>query len=100
MNTTRGNFEGYTKKKVKASHEAYKIRGHTGNIFERDLARVVCNQSVMNCDITLRALSNANEIFGPHLPSVRGETVLRQSQKGLLPREYESLGISNTFKSL
>ena len=52
VNIMRGNFKGYTKTKVKAAHEAYKARGRTGNISEGDLARVVRNQSVMNCGIT------------------------------------------------
>ena len=66
---------------MKAAHKAYKARDHTGYISERDLVRVVCNQSVMNYDITARALSNATEIFGLHLAGVRGKIVRRKPDR-------------------
>ena len=59
---------------MKAAHEAYKARDHTGNTSERDLAGVVRNQLVMNCDITPRALSNATGFFGFHFLGVRGNS--------------------------
>ena len=72
-NTMRGSFEVYTKTEVKAAQEAYKARGRTSSISEQDLACVVRNQLLMNYDITPRALTT--EIFGPHLPGVRGKQV-------------------------
>ena len=71
---------------MKAAHEAYKAMGRTDNISERDLARVVRNQSVMNCDITPRALSNANETFGPHLPGIRGKTLRKKPERVITER--------------
>ena len=101
VDTVSGNFEGYTKTEVKAAHEAYKARGHTGNIPEQDLACVVHNQSVVNCDITPRALSNATEIFGPYLPGVRGKSVRRKLDRVItdricIPRDFQRIQQSVT----
>ena len=47
---------------------------------------MVRNQSVMNCDITPRALSNANDFFGPRIPGVRGETVRQKPERVITER--------------
>ena len=87
---------------MKAAHEAYKARGRTGNIYMQDLACVVRNQLVTNCDINPRALSNETEIIGPHLPDIRGNTVKRKPNRVITnqiqtPRDFQRFQNYVTF---
>ncbi len=73
MNTVRGNFEGYTPHEVERAREARRIQGMIANPAEREFARMVREQLLTNCPVTVRDVDNANRIFGPDLANLRGK---------------------------
>jgi hypothetical protein len=75
MQTVHGNYEGYTKQEVLRAKEARRAQALLGNLSEKDYRGMVSSNMIENCPISTSDVSNARTIFGPDLPSVRGETV-------------------------
>ena len=75
VQTVRGNYEGYTKRKVLKAKEARRAQAMMGNPSEKDYKTMVSNNLIPECPITSTDITNARAIFGPDLPSVRGKTV-------------------------
>ena len=75
VQTVRGNYEGYTKRKVLKAKEARRAQAVMGNPSKKDYKTMVSNNLIPECPITPTDISNARVIFGPDLPSVRGKTV-------------------------
>ncbi len=73
VNTVRGNFEGYTCHEVERVREARRIQGMIANPTERKFAGMVHEQLLTNCPVTVCDVDNANQIFGPDLPNLRGK---------------------------
>jgi hypothetical protein len=75
VNTVRGNFEGYTCRKVERAREAQCIQGMIANPTEREFAGMVCEQLLTNCPVTVCDVDKANQIFGPDVANLRGKTI-------------------------
>ena len=78
VQTVRSNYEGFTKKDIKAAKAARKLQGMIGSPSEKDYGGMVSSNMIKNCPIDSTDVSNARAIFGPDLASVRGETVRRK----------------------
>jgi hypothetical protein len=48
--------------------------GHPTN---HDFLGMVCDGIISNCPVTVNAVTNAHQIFGPDLAGIRGRTVRR-----------------------
>jgi hypothetical protein len=77
VQTVRGNFEGYTKCKIIQAKEARKAQAMIGNPSKKDFKGLVSNHLVSKCPITYADITNAHQIFGSNLASIRGEMVHR-----------------------
>ena len=75
VQTVRSNYEGFTKKDIKAAKAAHKLQGMIGILIEKGYGGMVSSNMIKNCPIDSTDVSNAHAIFGPDLASVRGETV-------------------------
>jgi hypothetical protein len=75
VQTVRGNYEGYTKRKVLRAKEARRGQALLGNPSKKDYQSMVGSNMIENCPISTSDVSNAHVIFGPDLASVRGKTV-------------------------
>ena len=75
VNTVRSNYEGFTKKYIKAAKAARKLQGMIGIPSEKDYGGMVSSNVIKNCPIDSTDVSNARAIFVPDLASVRGKTV-------------------------
>jgi hypothetical protein len=53
VNTVRGNFEGYTCRKVERAREAQCIQGMIANPTEREFAGMVHEQLLNSCPVTV-----------------------------------------------
>ncbi len=87
VQTVRNNYEGFTKEEVRqaiAAREAQALMAHPSDEALKHL--VSSTNAVRNLDITVPAISNARDIFGPDLGAVRGKTV-RQRPSAVRP-EY------------
>jgi hypothetical protein len=73
----QGNYLGYTKKDVLKAKEACRAQGMIGKPSKKDYEGVVSGNLITNCPITTSDISNAREMFGPDLTSIRGKTVRR-----------------------
>ena len=56
-----------------AAHEAHAMMVHPSDMMLKHLVR--STYAVKNLDITVPAITNARQLFGPNLRGVRGETV-------------------------
>ena len=72
------NYEGFTKKDIKAAKAARKLQGMISIPSEKDYGGMVSSNMIKNCPIDSTDVSNARAIFGPYLASVRGKTVQRK----------------------
>ena len=75
VQTVRSNYEGFTKKDIKAANAARKLQDMIGSPSEKDYGRMVSSNMIKNCPIDSTDVSNARTIFGPDLASVRGKTI-------------------------
>ena len=75
VQTVRQNYEGFTKKEVLQAKEARRAMGLIGNPSKNDFKGLVSNNMITNCPVTTAAITNARNIFGKDLASVRGKTV-------------------------
>ena len=86
VQTVRSNYEGFTKKDIKAAKAARKLQGIIGSLSEKDYGGMVSSNMIENCPIHSTDVSNTRAIFLPDLASVRGETV-RSKPKSIV-EEY------------
>jgi hypothetical protein len=75
VQTVRGNYEGYTKREIKQATETHKAQAMVGNPSKKDFKGMVSSHLITNCPITHTNVTNACQIFGPDLASIRGKTV-------------------------
>ncbi len=75
IQTVRQNYKGFTKKEVLQAKEARRAMGMIGNPSESNFKGLVSNSMITNCPMTTTAITNAQNIFGKDLASVRGKTV-------------------------
>ena len=75
VQTVRSNYEGFTKKYIKAAKAARKLQVIIGSPGEKDYGGMVSINMIKNYPIDSTDVSNARAIFGPDLASVRGKTV-------------------------
>ena len=78
VHRVRRNYEGFTKKNIKAAKAARKLQGMIGSPSENDYGGMVSSNMIKNCPIYSTDVSNARAIFVPDLASVRGKTVRRK----------------------
>ena len=78
VQTVRSNYEGFTKKDIKAPKAARKLQGMIGSPSEKDYGGTVSGNMIKNYPIDSTDVSNARAIIGAYLASVRGETVRRK----------------------
>ena len=102
VNTVRRNVKGYSTRQAQAAQEAYTAQSRTANQSERDFNLMVRTGSLRNCPVTPKALSDAKDIFGPHLPGVRGKTVRQpptrvNTDTVSIPRDFQRLHKSVTL---
>ncbi len=74
IKTVRNNYEGFTKKEIALANEARKAMAKIGHPTEREFTKMVRHKMITNCPITAKDIANANKIFGPDLPGMRGKT--------------------------
>ena len=78
VQTVRSNYEGLTKKDIKAAKAARKLQGMIGSPSEKDYGGMVSSNIIKNFPIDSTDVSNTRAIFGPYLACVRGKTVRRK----------------------
>ena len=75
VQTVRSNYEGFTKKDVKAAKAARKLQGMIGSPSEKDYGGTVSSNMIKKIPIDSTGVSNARTVFVPDLASVIGKTV-------------------------
>jgi hypothetical protein len=74
VNTARGNFEGYTRHKIKKAQEARRLQGMIWKPTKQEFAGMVREKLIANCPVTVQDVHNANQFFGLDLANLRGKT--------------------------
>jgi hypothetical protein len=74
VNTVQGNFEGYTRHKIKKAQEAKRLQGMIGNPTKQEFVGMVHEKLITNRPVTVQDVHNANRIFGPDLANLRHKT--------------------------
>ena len=62
---------------AKASQRALGIAGYPS---EQDFTNMVSSNMIVNCPVTPNYIKNANNIFGPDVPSMKGKSVRRRTE--------------------
>ena len=75
VQTFRENFEGFTKKEIKAAKITQKYQIMIGNPYEREYTSMAINNRIPKFPIIDYGATNYNIIFGPNLAGNRGKTV-------------------------
>ena len=93
VQTVRNNFEGFTKREVEKAKLARLAAGRLGHPSARDMEYLVSNKSLSDMPFDLKALRDADTLFGPNIAAVRGKTV-RQAPRHVatdfvaIPRDF------------
>ncbi len=77
VQTVMDNLEGYTAREIEDVPAAQAAQAMLGHPMGRDFLGMVHANLIDNCPVTKSAVINANQIFGPDLAGVRGQTVRR-----------------------
>ena len=72
-NMVEENCEGFTCQEYKGAKAARRVLGLMGYPSEWDFSNMVSSKMIMNCPVTFRDIKNANKIFGPDVPSMKGK---------------------------
>ncbi len=64
---------GFTRRKVKEAQKACKMQAMLGHPTDRDFLGMVHGGMISNCPVTVNAVTNAHQIFGPDHAEVGGE---------------------------
>jgi hypothetical protein len=72
-----GNDKGYTMRETLRAKEARRAMGMIGCPSEQDFKGMVRANMICNCPINANDITNARNIWGPDLASIRGKTVQR-----------------------
>ncbi len=75
IQTIQGNYEGYTKKETLRAREARRAQTMLWSPTKKDFKGMVSSNIIPNCPISGSNITNAQNIFGPDLASVRRKTV-------------------------
>ena len=75
MQTMPGNMEGFTKREVEEMQKAQEAQVMLGHTTNRGFLGMVRGGMISNCPMTVSAVMNAHQIFGPDLTGVRGRIV-------------------------
>jgi hypothetical protein len=73
VQTVHGNFEGYTKSEILQAKEACRAQAMIRNPNEKDYKGMISSNMRNNCPISASEITNAQNIFGPDLASIRGK---------------------------
>jgi len=77
VHTVLGNMEGFTKCEVEEARKACEAQAMLGHPTDHDFLGMVLGNMISNCPLTVNAVNNAHQIFGPDLAGIRGRTVRR-----------------------
>jgi hypothetical protein len=75
IDTIKTNREGFTNHDYERAKKARKALGLVGYPSPTDFKNMVRSNMIKNCTVTETDIANANKIFGPDLPSLRGKSV-------------------------
>ena len=79
--TVRGNYKNYTENQVKRAILARKSQAMLAHLPDDKFKLMVSQGNPRNCGVTPADISNANAIFGPYLPGLRGRTVREKPKR-------------------
>ena len=77
VQTVRGNMEGFTKREVEEAQKAREAQAMLRHPTDHNFLGMVRGDMISNCPVTVNAVNNAHQIFGPDLAGIRGRTVRR-----------------------
>ncbi len=96
IETVRGNYEGFTKRKVQRAIEAWQTQAMVAYPIDESFKQMASNKILENTNIRAQDISNTQTIFGPNHVGLRGETV----RKKLTHVEMEYVEIQKDFFAL
>ena len=79
VNTVEDNMRRYTKREVVEAKAARETFTNRLSYMPSSTAIAMINKGVMNCPVTSTAIRNADAIFGPSIPALKGKTQKKAS---------------------
>ena len=85
VQTVRQNFEGFTSTEVEKAIAARRAQASSGHLSEqvmkREVSRTDCHSLFRDCPVSSKDITNANNIFGPSLPIIKGKQVRKKPSR-------------------
>ena len=75
LNTIAGNAANYSKRKYDQAVKARELYAKVGYPSTKDYLNMVKFNMLQDFQVTERDIKNANDIFGPDVPALKGKTV-------------------------
>ena len=81
LNTVASNKASFSKRDVRKADEAVVLHRRTNHMAEEKFSRVVKDNWIRNCPITVGDVRRSHKIYGPPLPPVKGRTRYQSSRR-------------------
>lgn len=78
LSTVKENVKSYTKHEVKRGYEARRLMAILGRPSERQLKQILDNVQLRGCEMTSQDITNARNILGPDVGSLKGKMTRRK----------------------
>ena len=80
VETVKNNLSKFTKRQIERAKTARRAYGMVGRPSPRDFRNMIRGHMINNCPVTTEDIDNADIIYGPDVPALKGKTVRTQSQ--------------------
>ena len=74
IKTVQENEEGYSKRQIKDAQEARDIYAKVGYPSPRDFHKLIAENIILNCPVTVEDVIRADKIYGQDIHSLKGKT--------------------------
>lgn len=96
VQSIRGNYEGFTRREVDGAIAARDLQANLGHVSKTTKENVSQSNILHDCPVSMNDLANAEIIFGPSLPQLKGKSVRRKP----LRAEAEYTGVPREIVKL
>ena len=70
----QANMNDYTKRQVKEEKHAQRVYSMVGRPSLKDFQKMISNNLLHDCPVTVEAINNTETIFGPDMAALKGKT--------------------------
>ena len=77
VETVEDNMKSFTKKEIDGARKARRLYTQLCHPSDKTFKWMIRHGRIKNCDVTIRDIDVANQIWGKHLAALKGKTVMK-----------------------